>query len=207
MRYVMKKRALRSTSIVLWLITLFVAAGVYAVPVSPARLPLLSAVADPAIRFDPPASSVAPGAVFAVNVLVDNVTDLGGYEFTVTFNPAVVHVQNVTLGPFLSATGRTTAALGPDTDNVAGTFTFGAYSFGSAAGVNGTGTVAQVTLQAMASGNSALTFTKAQLIDTQAAVLGPLTMTPGSVAVSGPTPTPTSGRPRIYLPVLRKAIP
>jgi hypothetical protein len=203
----MKKRVFRSTSIALWLIVLLVAAGVYAAPVSLARLPGLFAVADPVIRFDPPTSTVAPGAVFVVNVVVDNVTDLGGYEFTVKFDPGVLHVQTVTLGPFLGSTGRTVAALGPDIDNSAGSFTFGGYSFGATGGANGMGTVAQITLQAIASGNSALTFTRAQLLNTQAAVLGPLTMTPGAVTVSGPTATPTIGRSLIYLPVLRKAIP
>jgi hypothetical protein len=203
----MKKTVFRSTNIVLSLIVLLVAAGVYAAPVSLARLPGLSAVADPVIRFDPPASTAAPGAIFVVNVVVDNVTDLGGYEFTVSFDPGVLHVQTVTLGPLLGSTGRNVAPLGPDINNASGSFTFGGYSFGSTAGANGTGTVAQITLQAMASGNSALTFTRAQLLSTQPAVLGPLTMTPGSVTVSGPTATPTIGRSLIYLPVLRKAIP
>jgi hypothetical protein len=203
----MKKRALRSTSVALWLVTLLIATWVYAAPVTPAQLPRLAAVAGPMIRFDPSSSVVSPGAVFVVEVKVEDVVDLGGYDFTVTFNSAVVHVQNVTLGSFLGSTGRTVAALGPNIDNAAGSFTFGGFSFGAIAGPNGTGTVAQVTLQAMAAGSSALTFTTAQLTNTQATVLGPLTKTPGSVTVSGPTTTPTSGRSRIYLPVLRKALP
>jgi hypothetical protein len=207
----MRKRALRSASIGLWLVTLLVATLVYAAPASPARLPALGAIADPAIRFDPPASTVDPGAVFVLNVVVDNVTDLGGYQFTVSFNPAVLHVQSVTLGSFLGSTGRTAAPLGPTIDNTAGSFTFGGFSFGTAAGPNGTGTVAQITLQAMAPGSSALTFSNVQLTNTQAQVLGPLTTIPGSVTVAGPTATVTRTpiviRPTIYLPVLKKALP
>jgi hypothetical protein len=219
MRYCMEKRSLHSR-VASWLITLLVAACVYAVPVARAWLPGLAAVAGPVIRFEPLSSTVQPGAVFVVNVVVDNVADLGGYDLTVSFNPAVVHVQTVTLGSFLGSTGRTVGALGPSIDNAAGSFTFGGFSFGATAGPNGTGTVGLVTLQAMAPGTTDLTFGAAQVLDTQAQVLGPLTMTSGSVAVSGATATgtptvvatptvtrtPLSGPNSIYLPVLRKAM-
>jgi hypothetical protein len=72
----------------------------------------------------------------------------------------------------------------------------------------------------MAPGTTDLTFGAAQVIDTQAQVMGPLTMTSGSVTVSGATATgtptvvatptvtrtPLSGPNPIYLPVLRKAM-
>jgi hypothetical protein len=203
----MKKRAIRSSSIALWLVTLLVATWVYAAPVTPSQLLGQGAVSDPVIRLDPSSQTTQSGVTFAFNVVVDNVTDLGGYQFTVTFDPGVVHVQNVTLGPFLASTGRTVGALGPHIDNAAGSFTFGGYSFGSGAGPNGTGTVAEVTLQAMWGGSSALTFSGVQLTNTQAIVLGPLTIVPGSVTVVGPTATPTPTRSWIYLPVLRKALP
>jgi hypothetical protein len=199
----MKKRARRSISVALWLVALLVATGIHAAPLALARLPGLAAVANPVIRFDPSSSTVEPGAVFVVSVVVDNVMDLGGYEFTVTFNSAVVHVQSVALGPFLGSTGNTVVPLGPAIDNTAGSFTFGGFTLPprAAPGPTGTGTVAQVTLQAMAAGSSALTFTRAQLTDTQATVLGPLTMTPGSVTVSGPTATPTPTRTPTSTPV------
>jgi hypothetical protein len=223
MRDVMKKRASYSIVITLWLIALLIATGVHAATVAPAQGAGLEVLAGPVIRFDPPSSTVAPGAVFVVDVVVDDVVDLGGYDFTVAYDPAVVHVQSVALGGFLGSTGRTAAPLGPNVDNAAGSFTFGGFSYGAAAGANGTGTVAEVTLQAMAAGSTDLTFTKAQLTDTQAQALGPLTMTPGSVTVSGaattgtptvvatatptPTHTPPSGRHWVYLPVLRKRMP
>lgn len=205
----MKKRALRSIRVAPWLITLLVATGVLAAPT--ARLQGSAGLADPVIRLSPSSSTVDPGATFVIDVVVDNVVDLGGYDFTVTFNPAVVHVQNLALGPFLGSTGNQVAPLGPSIDNTVGKVTFGGFTMppNAAPGPSGTGTVAHLTLQAMAAGSSALTFTKAVLTNTQATVLGPLTMTPGSVTVSGATPTgtPTSGPSRIYLPVLRKAMP
>ena len=203
----MKERAFRGIGVVLWLVTLLVAIGVHAAPVTLARLPGLAA-ADPAIRFSPPSSTADPGGMLVIDVVVDNVVDLGGYEFTVTFDPGVVQVQNVTLGPFLGSTGRTTAPLGPNIDHAAGSFEFGAFSFGTAAGPNGSGIVAQVTLQAMAPGSSSLTFTAAQLTNTQIPIImvNPI-VTSGSVTVTGPTPTPTSLRRWVYLPLLRKGVP
>jgi hypothetical protein len=119
--------------------------------------------------------------------------DLGGYDFAVSFNPAVVQVQDVTLGSFLGSTGRPVSQLGPNINNSAGSFTFGGFSFGAAAGPSGTGTIAQITLQAVGSGSStSLTFTAAQLPNTQGAVQTPLTMTPGLVTVSGAAATHTA---------------
>ena len=202
----MKKRALRSMSIVLWLVALLLATGVHAAPATVAR----AAAVDPVIRFSPSSTTVDPAATFVLDVIVDNVVDLGGFEFTVSFNPAVVQVQGVTLGSFLGSTGRSATPLGPNMNNGSGLFTFGGFSFGAAGGPGGSGTIAQITLQAVgAGGSTALTFTEAQLTNTAASLLLPLTMTPGAVTVSGPTPTPTSPlqRGRIYLPVLRKKVP
>jgi hypothetical protein len=200
----MKKTAFRSIGVALWLIALLVATGVHAAPV---MLPG-SAAAGPVIRFSPSSSTVDPGATFAIDVVVDNAADLGAFQFTVSFNPAVVQVQNVTLGSFLGSTGRTATPLGPNIDNVGGSFTFGGFTFGVAGGPSGTGTVAQITLQAVGSGSTtSLTFADAQLTNTAADLLLPLTTTPGSVTVSGPTPTSTLQRGRIYLPVLRRRVP
>lgn len=208
MRYEMKKRVFRSIGVALWLVTFLIATGVDAAPVALIRTAGLAAA--PGIRFSPSSSTVDPGATFVVDVVVDDVADLGAFEFTVAFNPAVVQVQNIALGSFLGSTGRTTTPLGPNIDNVIGSFTFGGFTFGVAPGPTGTGTVAQITLRALGAGSSTvLTFTGAQLTNTSAGLLLPLTLTPGSVTVSGVTPTPTSilQRGRIYLPVLRKSVP
>jgi hypothetical protein len=185
-----KKLSLAAVDIVLILLSLAVA--VRASPDAAAVIPSSAAVADPVIRFDPSSSTVNQADVFVVDVVVDNVVDLGGFDCTVTFNSVVVHVQSVTLGPFLGSTGRTAIELPQAIDNLAGTVTLGGFTFGpNGTGPNGTGTLAQVTLLAMAVGSSALTFTAAQLANTDGIVLVPLTMTPGSVTVSGGAGTPT----------------
>jgi hypothetical protein len=69
------------------------------------------------------------------------------------------------LGAFLSSGGLNTAALGPDIDNGAGTLTFGGFSYGSGSGASGSGTLATITLQPQAAGDSALAFQNVQLRD------------------------------------------
>jgi hypothetical protein len=169
--------------VALCLMALLVTTGVQAAPLAPAQLPEAEALANPTIRFDPSASTVPPGATFVVNVVVDNAADLGGVQFTMTFDPAVVKVQNVALGSFLGSTGRTVGAVGPVTPTV-GTCEFGGFSYGAAAGPNGTGNVASLTLQAVALGSSNLTFTAAQLTDTQWNPLAVVTPTVASGAVT-----------------------
>ena len=164
-KHVMKGRFLGSAAVVLCLLLLFAATQVHAAPAPGSAA--VRAVAHPVIRLSPSSSTVAPGATFVVNVVVDNVVDLGGLDFALTFNPAVVHVQSVALGSFLASTGRSVIAVGPAIDNTAGIVEFGAGSYdptGTAiSGPNGTGTLAQVTLQAVAVGSSALTFVHAPL--------------------------------------------
>ena len=131
----MRTRAFRSLGIALGLVALLVATGVHAAPASLSWL----AAADPVIRFSPSSATVEPGATFVLDVVVDNVVDLGGFDFTVSFNPVVVQVQTVVLGSFLGSTGRTVAPLGPNIDNTAGSFTLGGFSFGAVGGPGGTG--------------------------------------------------------------------
>lgn len=188
----MNREACSSIVVALCLTVLLVAGGMHAAPLALAWWPEVAGVADPVIRFDPSSSAKDVGATWVVEVLVDNAVDLGGYDFAVTFDPAVVTVQDVTLGDFLASTGRTAAPLGPEIDNAVGEFAFGGFSYGGAPGANGTGTLAHVTLYAVAPGNSSLTFSAAQLTDTQipVGVVTP-TMISGAVSVSGPTATGT----------------
>ena len=64
-------------------------------------------------------------------------TDLGSFQFTLIFSPAIVHAEGVELGDFLGSTGRNTSTLGPQINNEAGTVTFGGFSFGSQPGPDG----------------------------------------------------------------------
>ena len=101
-----------------------------------------------------------------VDVQIQDVSDLAAFQFDVTYDPAVVHVDDVTLGAFLGSGGRNTAALGPDIDNGTGRVAFGGFSYGTGSGAEGSGTLATITFSPQATGTTSLTLTNVQLRDT-----------------------------------------
>ncbi|MCK4789070.1 MAG: hypothetical protein KAV87_35340, partial [Desulfobacteraceae bacterium] len=138
------------------------------------------------VRLDPSTVNLTTtGATFGINVRVDDVTNLGGFQFDIGYTPAIVTVENtsdVTLGSFLGSTGRTVTAVGPSIDNTAGKVTFGAFSFGAAAGPDGSGLLATIkfTVQSQTAGtldlnNVILTDTSANPITVD--VIGDTTLT------------------------------
>jgi hypothetical protein len=142
------------------------------------------------VRLDSAVQSVAPGHSFAVNVMVDGAVDLGAFQFEVIYDPAVVTVTQIELEPFLESTGRTAQSIGPDIDNGAGEAAFGAFSFGAAAGPEGTGGLATVTFTVVGSGTTALNLQDVLLTDTKANAQYP-SVKGGTVTVAAPAPTPT----------------
>ena len=153
-------------------------------------------MATATVRIAPVVSHVDPLDTFDVEVWIDSAEDLGSFEFKMSYDPSVVHVQTAQLGDFLGSTGRTPVPLGPNIDNVAGTLQLGAFSFGSQPGANGSGIIAIVTLEAMGNGTSALHLYDTQVTDTPGQVQD-VTTDDGSVVVGAavtetPTLTPTS---------------
>jgi hypothetical protein len=122
---------------------------------------------------------------YTMAIAVENAVDLGGFEFDLTFDPALLQVDDVGLGNFLGSTGRVTGELGPAIDNNVGTATYGAFSFGSQSGPSGAGTLAVVTFTTFITpGTSALNVQNVQLSNTNAQTL-PLDVISGSVTILG----------------------
>jgi hypothetical protein len=94
----------------------------------------------------------------------------------------------------LSSTGRTAIPVGPTIDNVAGCVTFGAFTFGSQAGVTGAGDLATVRFQALAPGQMSVTLSEMQLGDPQGAAQPVGERTGAAVIVNQ----------AVYLPLIRK---
>ncbi|GAB4531745.1 MAG: hypothetical protein Kow0063_11380 [Anaerolineae bacterium] len=103
---------------------------------------------------------------FAVTVAISDVADLGSFEFDLAYNPDIVHVEDMSLAPFLGSTGRSVYPLGPVIDNGAGAVSFGAFSVGQAPGPDGTDAIAVMTLSPQNVGLSALDLGRAQVTDT-----------------------------------------
>ncbi len=97
-----------------------------------------------------PESQVINGAVgqeFTVVLSVDDVTDLGGFEATLSYDPSVVHVLGVNRSEFPEVTGRTAYSFANDIDNDLGTVRFGACSVGLDGGAAGTGDLVEIRFE------------------------------------------------------------
>jgi hypothetical protein len=119
------------------------------------------------LLIDPPqAEGYLVAGSFTVSAVISDVTDLGGFEFELGYDPAIVHVDDVRLAPFPGSTGRNIYPLGPVIDNGAGAAAFGAFSAGQSPGPSGSGTLAVVTLSPQHVGASPMDLHDAQVTDT-----------------------------------------
>ncbi len=144
------------------------------------------------VRIEPASQTVAPAGLVIVNVVVDNARDLGAFQVDLAFNPALVRVNAVEVGPFLGSTGRSVVCPGPLIDNVVGAIDFACVTLGATPpGPFGTGVLAQVTFQGLTPGLSPVDVSEAILTNVPGTLLGPLTTQGGSVNVAVPALTPT----------------
>lgn len=110
--------------------------------------------------YDAELEGVAPGQLFTVNVCVENVKRLWGYQFELSFNPAVIQGVMVENGPFLgSAGGEVLFVPGQGFDNTAGTLSLAAGAlYPKARFPTGSGILAFVTFEIVGSGESDILF-------------------------------------------------
>ncbi len=121
---------------------------------------------DVSLALTPVQQSVSLGQVFATDVTISDVVDLGAFEFTLAYSPTVVEVVTATLGAFPSSTGRSVVAVQPVIDGDAGTVRFGAFSLGATPpGPSGEGTLARVTFRALAAGSTDVQISEAAVSD------------------------------------------
>jgi hypothetical protein len=180
------------------------------------------------MRLDPASKTVDVGSGdFTVDVVVDGVTNLGAYEFHVSFDPNVIRFVGVENGPFLGSTGRTLLCPAPNLEyDEAGDapnklrFGCGTGAPGSdlaMPGPDGSGVIATITFAATAAGTSPLTFLADYTSVSPVLVNGgsaeadtvALEARSGTVTVVGAGPTatarpdePTSVPARQYVPLV-----
>jgi hypothetical protein len=140
------------------------------------------------VSIEPETSSVYNGDVFTVDLMVEGVEDLAGYEFSVAFDSDIVEVDGVVDGGFLGSTGRDPVPFPPDIDNEAGLLTFAAATMGTGPGPDGEGKLAVITLEAAGLGTSGLDLHEVTLFDTGGGGHEPTTVDDGTVEVLGSPP-------------------
>jgi hypothetical protein len=144
---------------------------------------------------------------FSVDIILENVSNLGAFEFTLSFDPDLVRLVGVRQGPFLGSTNRNIQCVQPrhfspySADPNAEAVNFGCNSVGnSPPGPNGSGVVATVEFAPRAAGTSSLGLGLTRDLYGIANVFGvDIYVVPesGSVTVegSGPTSTPRPDEP------------
>ena len=145
----------------------------------------LSALADgvPTLSISPASSTVGGGSNVVLDVNIANVTDLFAFQFDLSFAPGTVSAASIGEGAFLAG-GGITAFIPGTIDNVGGTIAATADTLiGPGPGVNGSGTLAVLTLTGLAPGTSSIDFSSVFLLDSNLTGINS-TLQSGTVAVT-----------------------
>ncbi|NQT61868.1 MAG: T9SS type A sorting domain-containing protein [Candidatus Marinimicrobia bacterium] len=142
-------------------------------------------ISDSYLRLSPRETLADIGQVDTVDVVVDNVVNLGNFQFDIIYDTEVIQVDTVLMGAFLGSTGRYISIIGPAIDNGTspGRLSFGGISSGADPGPDGSGVLATITFNTQAYGNTTLELENVMLsdIDAQTITTNPIS---GYVLVS-----------------------
>ncbi len=117
------------------------------------------------LRIVPPHTNTNVGSTFSVEVVVESVRNLRGYQFDISFDPDILKVVSVTEGALLGSDGTGTFWIAPTItpgliDNIANT------RLGTnTGGISGTGTLAIVQFKAKKFGTSTIDLQEVKLLN------------------------------------------
>ena len=119
-------------------------------------------VANPGIGYAFSKTPIHTGDTFTLDIRAEDVFDMAGWQFDITFDPTALEAISVSEGNFLK-TGGTTLFQGGTIDNAAGKIEGISAIRLSTRGISGTGTLLQVTFKAKSAGETELTLQNFQL--------------------------------------------
>jgi len=120
----------------------------------------------PRVRFEPQSLSLKAGQTATVGIVVENVSDLFSIPLLLQFNPAVISVEEVQHGGFLSG-GTQEIAIVHREDKEHGQAIISATRQPNTPGVNGSGTLLGIVIKALAPGSSNLSIVQVNAKDSQ----------------------------------------
>jgi general secretion pathway protein D len=118
------------------------------------------------IRFEPQALALKAGQTATIGVVVENVNDLFSIPMLLQYNPAVISVEEVRHGGFLSG-GTQEIAIVQRVDKEHGQAIISATRQPNTPGVSGTGTLIGIVIKALAPGSSNLSIVQVNAKDSQ----------------------------------------
>ncbi len=131
---------------------------------TPAAGPVEGAAAK--IRFEPQSLSLKAGQTATVGVVVENVSDLFSIPLLLQYNPAVISVEEVQHGGFLSG-GTQEIAIVHQPFKDKGQSIISATRRPNTPGVSGSGTLIGIVIKALAPGSSTLSIVQVNAKDSQ----------------------------------------
>jgi len=117
------------------------------------------------LRFEPSTIPMKVGDTTTVGIVVENVKDLSSIPLLLQYNPAVISVEEVRHGGFLSADSQ--AAIVQQPNQAHGQEIISVTRTPNSPGISGTGTVVAVVIKALAPGNSQLSIVQVNAKDSQ----------------------------------------
>ncbi len=121
-------------------------------PPAPTTAPEVRA---PRLRFEPATINLKPGETTTINVVIEDVKDLFSIPMLLQYNPAVISVEEVRHGGFLSG-GTQEIAIVQRIDKEKGQAIVSATRQPNTAGIGGSGTLVGVVVRGVAAGTSKL---------------------------------------------------
>jgi general secretion pathway protein D len=118
------------------------------------------------IRFEPQAVSLKAGQTTTVGIVVENVNDLYSIPLLLQYNPAVVSIEEIQHGGFLSG-GTQEIAIVSRVDKEHGQAIISATRQPNTPGVNGSGTLMGLVVKGIAPGSSNLSIVQVNAKDSQ----------------------------------------
>jgi general secretion pathway protein D len=118
------------------------------------------------IRFDPPNMTVKAGQTVTVSVVLDDVKDLFSIPMLLQYNPAVISIEEVRYGGFLSG-GTQEIAIVQRVDKERGQAIISATRQPNTPGVSGSGTLMGLVIKGLAPGTSSLSIVQVNARDSQ----------------------------------------
>ncbi len=135
-------------------------------PNAPGGVAPRTQVGGPRIHFEPATLNLTPGQTATVGVVVENVTDLFSVPMLLQYNQAIISVEEVRHGGFLSG-GTQEIAIVQRVDKEHGQAIISATRQPNTPGVSGTGTILGIVIKALAPGTSNLSIVQVNAKDSQ----------------------------------------
>ncbi|MFZ0211533.1 MAG: cohesin domain-containing protein [Candidatus Acidiferrales bacterium] len=132
-----------------------------------------------ALEFQPATISLKPGDTMTVGLSVDNAHDLFSIPLMLQYNPAVIQIEDIRNGGFLSG-GTQEIAIVQQVNAQQGQAVVSATRRPNTPGINGTGTLLGIVIKAIAPGSSQIQIVQVNARDSQQK---PIPMTSGTVTI------------------------